>query len=238
MWPNRKGTTWVSRLAHPSLLPDSHQPSCFLPAANFLESVLPVSLKYAILDAFRHDYCFLQYARNIDAMMKLWMAAASALPYSDDVGQSVVDALLQMAENDQLLPHIPVCAWDWLKKRPLLGPECRGLDLAGHGAIQTVRKRRDVELITSYLFVVWSEWRELRHWGYRAMPDLIREELSGIGAVGHRADLIQRLDYVQSKWRIYDEWYEELRTALLEVDKEATKTLTGMSHSYRPFSAP
>ena len=60
---------------------------------------------------------------------------------------------------------------------------------------------------------------------------LIREELGGIKAVGYRADLIQRLDCVLSRLRPGSDskqHYEEFRTVLLEMDGEATKTLTGM----------
>lgn len=36
-----------------------------------------------------------------------WAAAASALPYTEEIGSSVVNALLQIASVDSLRPHIP-----------------------------------------------------------------------------------------------------------------------------------
>jgi len=176
-------------------------------------------------------------------MMQLWMDAASALPYSNRVCQSMVEALLRMADNDDLQLHIPALAWDWMKKRPLLSPTALARSWFGLGTcehvVRIVRKLGDVELITSYLFVVWSELSSLTPDSYEAMLDLIRGELGGIGAVGHRADLIQRLDYVMS---CIDEMsglllglYGEFRMVLLEMDEEATKTLAGMSQSHHPF---
>jgi len=207
-------------------------------SARLIEVVLPVSLNYATLDSFRHQYWLLHHASDIDAMMQLWMTAAAALPYTGDIGQSVVDTLLQMASDRHLLSHIPVLAWDWLKKRPLLHPECKGLRWGtDKEVVQTVRKLGDVGLITSYLFIVWSKWSWILHPEFQVMLRLVREELSGIGAAGYRADLIQRLDDIlpqlESRFGERKQQYEELRTALVEVDEKAMKTLTGMSHSRR-----
>jgi len=202
--------------------------------ARFLETVLPISLKYATLDAFRHRHQFLLQASDIGAMMQLWMAAASVLPYTNDVGQSVVDALLQMAVDSDLRPYVPVLAWDWLKKRPVFNSRCSGLVWGTSvGVVQMVRKLGDIELTTSYLCIVWSEWSDMTHWKFHVMLRLIKEELSGIGAAGYRSDLIQRLDDVLPQLnpgsnRKHE--YEEFRTVLLEVDEEAMKTLSGMSH--------
>ncbi|KAF9644473.1 hypothetical protein BDM02DRAFT_946390 [Thelephora ganbajun] len=134
-------------------------------------------------------------------MMQLWITAASTLPYTDDIGRSVVDALLKMAYHNKLLPHIPVLAWDWLKERPVFPSSCWGLKWGAYsGVVQMVRKLRDFELVASYLFVVWSGWTDLHPKACLTMMALIREELCGIGeAAGYRADLIQRLDYVLSQ---------------------------------------
>jgi len=154
-------------------------------------------LKYATLDAFRYQRWFLYHASSISAMIQLWVTAASALPDTDEVAQSMVDTLLRMAHDDELRPHIPVFAWDWLNKRPTLNPGCWGLVLGTRSSVVlTVWDLGDIRLITSYLFVVWSEWSGSRGSASGLMLDLIRQGLGGIGAVGHRADLMQRLDYV------------------------------------------
>jgi len=59
-------------------------------------------------------------------MVVRWATAASAVPYTEEVGQSVVDTLLYIASIDSLRPHIPVGIWTWLKKQPSLPPECEG----------------------------------------------------------------------------------------------------------------
>ena len=176
------------------------------------------------------------------------MTAASVLPYTDDVGRSVVNALLQIASWDSLRPHIPILAWNWLKKRPILRPRCLGLIFGTQDAvIRAIVELGDVGLITSYLFVIWSKWNHAYSSRFLATTQLIKEELCGIGAVGCHADLIRRLDYVVSQldlgWeyiRRRSDWfresdiptmkqtYREFKEALVEADEEATKILTGM----------
>ena len=171
--------------------------------------------------------------------MQFWIKAASALPYTDDVGERVVTTLLVMASGD-LSPHIPTVAWDWLNKRPVLPRECVALlPATGERTVQKIQQLRDVKFIVSYLHIVWSEWHRLKGDGIWATRHLIREELGGISAVGYRTDLIQRLDYVllrldQGQGVLSAKGgYEELRRELLEVDEEA-KDLTGTSSSRHP----
>ena len=190
-----------------------------------MEAVLPSSLKHAALDAFRNERRFMKHASDIGTMIRLWITTAAALQYTDDVGRTVVDTLLRMALDDELASHIPALAWDWLKKRPLLLPGCRGPAGIQKDVVLKVGMFGDLELITSYLFVVWSEWRHLYPCDCAAMLRVIREELGGGEAAGHRSDLIQRLDYILSRLQPSssptDIWnkcrYEDLRTALLRV---------------------
>lgn len=168
---------------------------------------------------------FLRHARDIGAIVELWLATASVVPYTDGVGQSVVDTLLQMASNYKLRSHIPVFAWHWLKRQPVLGPDCQGLKC---GTLSTVvlkiKNLQDIGLITSYLSIVWSEWSDLDDLGCRWMLCIIRGELCGTGAAGYQADLIQRLDHVLSQLGSRSsnkQWYEEFKRALLEVGEEA-----------------
>ena len=194
-------------------------------------------------------------------MVRLWIGVASALPYTDDVCRSVVTTLLGIASSDKLPPRIPMVAWDWLNKRPVLPPEYVALLPATvELAVQEIRRLRDVKLIVSYLHVVWSEWRKLRYqlgvsrtprgepiWcmcdDMKVMGRVIREELGGVGAAGYRTDLIQRLDYVLLQldqgqgWMWVKEGYEKLRGELLEVDGEAMNILTGTSSVVTPSSS-
>jgi len=161
-------------------------------------------------------------------MMQLWMEAASAVPYTNDVGGNVVMGLLNMASSDKFLSHIPLVAWNWLNKRPVLPPECAALlPMVTESAVQMIHQLGGVKLIASYLHIIWSEERKLQGEGVSVMGRLIREELGGVEAAGYRTDLISRLDYVllqlgQRQGELLGkEGYEELRRELLKVDKEA-----------------
>ena len=126
-----------------------------------------------------------------------WAAAVSAVPYSEEVGQSVVDALLQISSHLPLQPHIPVDMWAWLKRRPPLPPVCWGrLNGSSRGVVRQVRRLGDVEILKSYLLLVWSEWDSLGSDGWFEMQILIRGDLDGIGMWCHRDDLIKHLDHV------------------------------------------
>ena len=175
-----------------------------------------------------------------------WAAAVSAVPYSAEVGQSVAETLLQISSQLSLQPHIPVDVWAWLKKRPLLPPACQGRSGgSSDSVVRQVRGLGDIEILKSYLLLVWSEWNDLHSDGWFEMQTLIREDFDGIGMRCHREDLIEHLDRVQGQlergseyfkqheplvdegriqWR--KETYGELKSVLLDVDKTAMGTLT------------
>ena len=131
-------------------------------------------------------------------LVQLWAKAASAIPYTDEVGQSVVDVLLQIAAVDELVPHIPVDIWSWLTKQPTLPPVCLGRYVGTHACVvEAVWALKDVEILKSYFILVWSEWVECQEThGIRKMVASIEEGLSGPGMAHHRAELIQRLDHI------------------------------------------
>ena len=207
----------------------------FQPGARSLGVALPISFKYAILDAFRHNYWLLGYGNNINVVMQLWIETASALPYTDGVGESVVNALLRMASSAKLRSHIPAAAWEWLNKRPVLHPS---VVMSGSGVsldvFEQVQELGDVELTTSYLFIVWPEWCWVNLEIRLAMFNFIRTELCGVERVGHCTDLIQRLDDILSRLepasqesvqnRIQE--FKGFRRALIEVKGATVKTLT------------
>ena len=62
--------------------------------------------------------------------------------------------------------------------------------------IQQVRELKDIEILKSYLLVVWSEWDSLLDSGFPMMCECIREDFSGVEANSHRAELAQRLNHV------------------------------------------
>ena len=168
-----------------------------------------------------------------------WAATTSAAPYTEEVGRSVVDALLQIASIDSLRPYIPFDIWAWLKKRPSLrdgflersgGP--RG-DVVHH-----VRALGDIEILTSYFLLVWSKDNRIGDdsGGFAKMQISIHEDFGGIGMGRHREDLTKRLDHVLTKlyrWVEFNnqkiERYEELKRALVDLDRDAMKILTRAS---------
>jgi hypothetical protein len=92
-------------------------------------------------------------------LVRQWVAATSAVPYTEEVAQSVVDTLLQIASQEDLSIWIPRHVWLWLTKRPPLPPICSGRN-AGTCAhvVKTVRALRNIEVLKSYFLLVWSEW--------------------------------------------------------------------------------
>lgn len=82
--------------------------------------------------------------------------------------------------------------WQWLIKRPGLPPVCRGRDVGTTTrVIDAVRDPRDIEILTSYLLIDWSESDS-----FCKMRTSILEDFRGLGMCRHRADLVQHLDHV------------------------------------------
>ena len=126
-----------------------------------------------------------------------WAAAASTVPRVEGVAPSVVDTLLQVASSGLLPPDLRSDTWSWLTLRPSLPPVCKGREVGSHPrVVQMVRNLKDIEILKSYLLLIWSEWDSPRYDGYDSMLTSILEEFSGIGMNSHRTDLLQRLDHV------------------------------------------
>jgi len=208
----------------------------------------PTNLEREISDADAED------------LVSKWVEAISEVSRTERVAGSVVDVLLQIAANPYLLPFIPADLWLWLNKRPSLPPVCGGL-LSGcdYGIVRTVRGLKDIGVLTSYLILIWSEWKLLFRYqeGFREMRRSVREDFKGIEMSCHRAELIQRLDYIlgemdrlsqrsgvlpkdEKLWRkqigVHSEAlkdvYGELKRILQEVDEEATEIPNRMPHSF------
>ena len=165
------------------------------PFTALLDGGSPVSLRRAAILASPH---LPWWNPAIDRhFIQLWAAAAWAIPYADDVGQCVADTLLLIASQESLRPHIPTDMWSWLNKRPCLPPACAGSSRgAERDVVRTVRGLGDVEILTSYLLLVWSEWNYLHPDGLDEMCGSIREDLNGAGLGDHRRDLLQCLDRI------------------------------------------
>ena len=118
-----------------------------------------------------------------------------------------------------------------------------------------IRSLKDIEILKSYLLLVWSEWDCLYMADFDEMCNLICEDFSGIEMCSDRADLVERLDQVfgqlnrgleylrQDKPGFGErglqhrrEQYGELRTILLEEDRKASGVLTRTSSRFTSFS--
>ena len=176
------------------------------------------------------------------SLLTQWATATSAVSYTEEIGQSVVDVLLYAS----MYSFIPVGIWKWLEKQPSLPPKCRGRAMGGDGnVIAYVRSMGDIKILKSYLLLVWSEWDP--PWP-NTLPEtyaLIREDFGGTKMSHHRKDLIKHLDRVlvqlnrglgylrQQKPRYYPtcfqqakEGYRRIREVLLEVDRGTVRTRT------------
>ena len=92
-------------------------------------------------------------------LIQRWALAAYAVPYTEEIGQCVVNTLLQIASQRELLSHIPADAWSWLTKRPSLPPICRGRDVGTRPhVVRAVRALKDIEILKSYFLLIWSAW--------------------------------------------------------------------------------
>lgn len=55
---------------------------------------------------------WLPFIRRGGGLVQLWVAAVSAVPYTEEAAQGVVETLFDVASYDTLLPLIPVDVWD------------------------------------------------------------------------------------------------------------------------------
>ena len=101
------------------------------------------------------------YQRENESALQ-WEAAVSAVPHTEEVVQSVVETLLQLASVRRPSQHITRAIWTWLTKQPSLPPVCSGRD-AGTSTcvVKAVRALKDVDILKSYLLLVWSEWNDI-----------------------------------------------------------------------------
>ena len=177
-----------------------------------------------------------------------WATAVLAIPYTEQVGRSVVDATLQIASSDSLRPRIPIGVWALFKNQPSLPSHCWGRAMgAGPDIIRHVQGLGDCEILKSYFILVWSEWRYIPNYHINAAEISIREAFCETDGGHHLGDLVRRVDQVlgelgrglghfrqrdgQDAFMPLEIWnrkqqYGKLKRILLEVEREAAvKTL-------------
>ena len=188
-------------------------------------------------------------------LVGLWAMATSKVPYTDEIGQSVVDTLLQIASETILLSYIPFEVWLWLTRPLSLPPvslgRCNGTSTHIIGAI---RELGDVGVLKSYFLLVWAEWDFIFAGGFTKMCDSIRIDFKGIDINRHRYHLIQRLDHIieqlhqglgyleqhnpnlgEYHFQKMGDQYGALRDLLLEMDADAEREAHCLRKSYPTF---
>jgi len=168
---------------------------------------------------------------DVRSLVRAWVETASAIPKEKEVASSIVDALLQIVcfELPPTGNHGDI--WSWLTLRPSLPPICRGRCVGSHpDVMQQVRGLKNIEILKSYLLVVWSEWDSLRYSGFLMMCKCICEEFSGVEASSHRAELVQRLDEVIGE---LDKGLEYLQRDTPDLRKEELQRRKGQYEKLR-----
>ena len=112
------------------------------------------------------------------------------------------------------------------------------------GVIHHVRGLGDIEILTSFLLLLWSEWVYHDNSGIQPTQVTIREDFDGTGLERNRKELMERLDHILEELNQETEHfrkyrrevvgthvfyakieYKALRETLLELEKEVTSTL-------------
>ena len=172
-------------------------------------------------------------ALNNTIAVTRWATAATATPYTEEVGQSVVDTLFQIASIDFLRPHIPVNVWALLQRRPSLPRMCHGVIKGGAANVVVhIRRLGDIDILKSYFLLLWVDTYAPTSGQARTMERSIREDFGGIEMKHHRKDLIKRLDQVlgelDQRLKRSDDpplkrskrHYAKLKDVLLELDSD------------------
>lgn len=211
---------------------------------QFVSPILSKATPHAIILISAHIPWSLLTDRG--DLVRQWAVAISTVPYAEEVAQSVVDTLLQIAFEAPLLPRIPIDTWSWLTKRPPLPPVFLGRHLGTHQSIvDAIRGLNDIEVLKSYLLLTWSEWDTLRGEGFNKMCTSIREDFGGVGMGRHRVDLIERLDHIlgqldrgleylnqhspyvdEDNLQIMEQDYRGIKEVLLEVERRTSPLIT------------
>ena len=167
-------------------------------------------------------------ALNNTIAVARWAAAASAIPYTVEVGQSVVHALLQIADIELLRPHIPIHMWGWTKRQTSFPAVDHGEPNKGDtSTLLFIRALGDIEILKSYFLLIWSD-------RWTPVPGIIedtessiKKDFCGVGMERHRRDLLERLDHILGR---LDQRLEDCRQDKSSLQRDlqvAKKKYTG-----------
>ena len=151
-----------------------------------------------------------------EGFVSRWAAAVSETPYTEQVGQSVVDALLEIASFCHLRRHIPMDAWQVLNRGPFLPPYRLGGNRGASGDVyHHIRGLGNTEILKSYLLLVWSEWNLPFSSDHKETLFFIKDDFGQVGTRHHREYLVRRLDYILEELGRGWEHFEQDGTGVL-----------------------
>lgn len=126
-----------------------------------------------------------------------WATAASEIPYTNEVGRSVIETLSHILGDKLIRAYIPIEMWEWMKRSPSLPPMYHDLRSGESAAtVAHVRRLGDIDLLKSYFLHSWASVGTFPLALLRETESSIREDFSGIGMEPHRKDLMECLDHV------------------------------------------
>ena len=119
-------------------------------------------------------------ALNDTTAVPRWAAAAMAIPYTEEVGQSVIDTLFLIASVDIPRLHIPLDIWRWLKKQPPLPIIYHGQSKGGYdNTVGYVRRLGDIDILKSYFILLWTDRYTLPLADADAMEESMKQDFCG-----------------------------------------------------------
>ena len=206
------------------------------PLANTLLSTLsPCALDWVIL--LEMPYAWRDEGPRSEDEVARWALAVSAVLYTEEVGKSVVKALLLALANASLRCCIPGNVWAWLKLQSPVYMSCWRWEITQFSVVHHIQGLGDIEILKSYLLIIWQNCVLLHPLGFAEMKASIMEDFARVGMSRHRRDLIKELEEVQQCGGGGGRPYEELKELLLQVDMEAEKTPTSAPPKSSFFSS-
>jgi hypothetical protein len=134
-------------------------------------------------------------ALNSPVAVARWASAVLTVPHTEEVSQSVLDALIRISSVELLRPYVPIEIWRWLKGHPSLPPAYRGETEDGHqNIIVYIRRLGDIEIITSYFLIFWSDRFFPSSSSCYQTECSIKEDFGEAETEEHRKALVERLD--------------------------------------------
>ena len=165
-----------------------------------------------------------------------WATAALAVPDTEEVIQSVIVTLLQVANFASLRPHIPIEIWTWMEKEQSIPfTYCGRRWRTTPDVVRHIRGLHDLKILKSYFLLVWSKWYYPHADILDEMEISIREKFGGVGMRGHRKDLVNGLEHIletlatelehgnQIGCIVRARQYGKLKELLLDMDRGATR---------------